>query len=128
MQFTISGIFQKYEQAPFGLPTSEIPRSFRRKLNAFIHSPLTFVILVWAMMFFFASLYFVYAQEVKLHRNNAQSAHQKTHTAVKSKTGVKKLPASARKTESVEVFSVGPETLNTDFSRQAIAGDTKPNQ
>jgi len=63
MQFSISGIFQKHEQDLFEFPSPGIPRSFRQKIKALISSPLTFVILVWAMMFFFASLYFVYAQE-----------------------------------------------------------------
>lgn len=125
MQFTISGIFQKYED-PFGSLSREIPQSFQRKLYAVTRSPLTFVILVWAMMFLFASLYFVYAQE--LHRNNPQSAPQKTHTADKSKTVSKKHFIPVRKIEIVEVLSVGPETLSTEFSRQAIAGAAKPDQ
>ncbi len=63
MQFSISGILQKHEQDLFGLPSRQIPRSFRRNIKALISNPLTFVILVWAIMFFLASLYFVYAQE-----------------------------------------------------------------
>ncbi len=63
MQFSISGIFQKHEQDLFEFPSLGIPRSFRQKIKASISNPLTFVILVWAMMFFFASLYFAYSQE-----------------------------------------------------------------
>ncbi len=63
MQFSISGIFQKHEQDLFECTSPEIPRFIQQKIKALIHNPLTFVILVWAMMFFFASLYFVYAQE-----------------------------------------------------------------
>jgi hypothetical protein len=79
-------------------------------------------------MFFFASLYFVYAQEVNPHRANAKSASRKTHIADKPMTARKKQPASARKTEIVEVFSVEPETLNMDFSHQATARSSKPEQ
>ena len=63
MQFSISGIFQKHGQDLFEFSSPGSLRSFRQKIKALIFNPLTFVILVWAMMFFFASLYFVYAQE-----------------------------------------------------------------
>jgi hypothetical protein len=128
MQFSISGIFQKNEQDLFGYTSLEIPRSFQRKIKALISSPLTFVILVWAMMFFVASLYFVYAQEVKTAAPSALPVSQKAHAGNKPKTAAKKHTAPAKKIEKVELFSVGLETLNTDFSRKAMAGEGKPNE
>ena len=77
MQFSISGILQKNEQGLFGLPSRQIPRSFQRKIKALISNPLTFVFLVWAMMFFFASLYFAYAQEAGKPTVNNPPASQK---------------------------------------------------
>jgi hypothetical protein len=128
MQFSISGIFQKNEHAVFACPSLEIPRSFQQKIRSLMRNPLTFVILVWAMMFFFASLYFVYAQEVKTAGITHQPVSQKTRATIKSKAAAKKHAAPARKTETVELFSVGLETLGTDFSRQAIAGEDKPDK
>lgn len=128
MQFSISGIFQKNEQDLFGYTSLEIPRSFQRKIKALIFSPLTFVILVWAMMFFVASLYFVYAQEAEKPASGNHPVSQKARAGINPKTVEKKHAAPAKKIESVELFSVGLETLNTDFSRKAMAGEGKPNE
>jgi hypothetical protein len=128
MQFSISGIFQKNERDVFAYTSLEIPRSFQHKIRSMRHNPLTFVVLVWAIMFFFAGLYFVSAQEIKTRATNHKAVSQRTRAAIKSKVAAKKHPASARKTETVELFSVGLEIVGTDFSRQAIAGEDKPDK
>lgn len=128
MQFSISGKFQRNEQDLFGFPAPEIPRSYQLKIKSLIHNPLTFVILVWALMFFFASLYFVYAQELAKPRSGNHNVYQKARASIKPKTIAKKHTTPAKKIEMVELFSVGLETVSTDFSRQAIAEEGKPNE
>lgn len=128
MQFSISGIFQKNEQDLFGHNSVEIPRSFQRKIKALISSPLTFVILVWAMMFFIASLYFVKAEEAEKPVSSSHHVSQKSRVSIKPKTVAKKNATPAKKAERVELFSVGSETVITDFSRKAMAGEDKPDE
>ena len=128
MQFSISGIFQKTEQDVLVCTALEIPRFFQRKIKALAQNPLTFVLLVWAMMFFVASLYFVYAQEGKTAETNRKPVSQKTRAVAKSKAAERKPSASVRKTETVEVFSAGLETFGAGFSRKAIAGEDRPDK
>ncbi len=128
MQFSISGKFQKNEQDLFAFTSLEIPRSFQRKIKVLISNPLTFVILVWAMMFFVASLYFVYAQETGKSVSSNPDISQNKRVSIKPKTIAKKDATPAKKIQAVELFSVGSETVSLDFSRKAMAGDDKPDE
>ena len=128
MQFSISGKFQKNEQDLFAFTSLEIPRSFQRKIKVLISNPLTFVILVWAMMFFVASLYFVYAQETGKSVSSNPDISQNKRVSIKPKSIAKKDATPAKKIQAVELFSVGSETVSPDFSRKAMAGDDKPDE
>lgn len=127
MQSSISGKFQRNEQTLFGEIAPEVPRSFQLKFNSLTHNPLTFVILVWALMFIFAGLFIVYAQEAGKPAPRNHRIIQKAHTSIKSKTAPKQQITPIRKSETVEVFSVGLETLGGDYGK-ATAGEEKPNE
>lgn len=109
MQFSISGKFQQNEQYISRHHESAFTRWVQPKLKSLFQNPLTFIILVWALMFLFAGVYFVSAQE-PAHQAAARHTMLPSRTTTKSRAVAKKRTAE-RKTETVEIFGVGPESF-----------------
>lgn len=101
----INGRFQRNVQniSRFTLP--DLPQFIYLKIKSLMRNPLTFVILVWGIMFLFASVYFVCAQEATGLTLNKSANVRSPRANAESKADAGKRKASSVKVKREEAVN-----------------------